>query len=141
MSDTQEKENVNIPMVCACGSSAAEAEKLRKTTLQMLEAEDWNIEAELDTTLIYALDQEGVWITGVVADQWMAVTAQDDKRKYWVPADRLTDALCALYRYVIYQRNAETGCCSACDGTGAGVDGPCWDCRGTGHPHEGECNS
>lgn len=32
------------------------------------------------------------------------------------------------------------GCCSACDGTGTAYDpttsGRCWDCRGTGHPHQ-----
>lgn len=32
------------------------------------------------------------------------------------------------------------GCCSACKGTGCSNDpetnGRCWDCRGTGHPHE-----
>lgn len=27
------------------------------------------------------------------------------------------------------------GCCDACGGGGMGDDGPCWDCRGTGHPH------
>jgi hypothetical protein len=36
------------------------------------------------------------------------------------------------------------GCCQACDGTGASGDdavpsGQCWDCRGTGHAHEGPC--
>lgn len=36
------------------------------------------------------------------------------------------------------------GCCTACGGTGKDVTAPetggqCWDCRGTGHPHEGDC--
>jgi DnaJ-class molecular chaperone len=32
---------------------------------------------------------------------------------------------------------AERGCCTACKGEGYGFGGePCWDCRGTGHPHE-----
>lgn len=26
-------------------------------------------------------------------------------------------------------------CCSACQGAGGTAYGPCWDCRGTGHPH------
>jgi hypothetical protein len=26
-------------------------------------------------------------------------------------------------------------CCDTCTGTGANLDGPCWDCRGTGHAH------
>ena len=32
-------------------------------------------------------------------------------------------------------------CCTACEGTGSGYDGPCWDCRGTGHPHEPKPNT
>jgi hypothetical protein len=33
------------------------------------------------------------------------------------------------------------GCCASCGGTGVSGDyavpgGRCWDCRGTGHPHE-----
>lgn len=27
------------------------------------------------------------------------------------------------------------GCCGRCGGAGSCVDGPCWDCRGTGHAH------
>ena len=29
------------------------------------------------------------------------------------------------------------GCCAACRGSGSSLSdqGPCWDCRGTGHPH------
>lgn len=26
-------------------------------------------------------------------------------------------------------------CCDACGGAGGDRNGPCWDCRGTGHPH------
>lgn len=29
----------------------------------------------------------------------------------------------------------KAGCCTACGGIGADLSGPCWDCRGTGHPH------
>lgn len=36
-----------------------------------------------------------------------------------------------------------TGCCDSCNGTGKAMDastnGLCWDCRGTGHPHDREC--
>lgn len=36
-----------------------------------------------------------------------------------------------------------TGCCDSCGGTGtsddASTSGKCWDCRGTGHPHDGVC--
>lgn len=32
------------------------------------------------------------------------------------------------------------GCCDSCDGTGSSLtpetSGQCWDCRGTGHPHD-----
>lgn len=26
-------------------------------------------------------------------------------------------------------------CCTACNGAGGSHSGPCWDCKGTGHPH------
>lgn len=31
--------------------------------------------------------------------------------------------------------DCDAGCCQACSGSGSDYDGPCWDCRGTGHPH------
>lgn len=31
-------------------------------------------------------------------------------------------------------------CCSACGGKGGTYSGPCWDCRGTGHPHPMEAS-
>jgi hypothetical protein len=31
------------------------------------------------------------------------------------------------------------GCCIACRGVGADLDGPCSDCLGTGHAHAGPC--
>ena len=41
---------------------------------------------------------------------------------------------------------AEPGCCTPCEGWGLGgpASGPdtrgrCWECRGTGHPHDGPC--
>jgi hypothetical protein len=38
------------------------------------------------------------------------------------------------------------GCCGACDGYGRDASAPetggmCWDCRGTGHAHDGRCRS
>jgi len=39
---------------------------------------------------------------------------------------------------------AYRGCCDTCGGTGKSYDpdtnGLCWDCRGTGHPHDGKCS-
>ena len=36
----------------------------------------------------------------------------------------------------------EQGCCTSCDGSGRtdtpDTNGHCWDCRGTGHPHDQE---
>lgn len=34
------------------------------------------------------------------------------------------------------------GCCTSCGGRGGTHEGPCWDCRGTGHPHPNpeDCN-
>lgn len=29
----------------------------------------------------------------------------------------------------------ELGCCTMCFGSGSTHGGPCWDCRGSGHPH------
>jgi hypothetical protein len=39
-----------------------------------------------------------------------------------------------------------TGCCGACGGDGVDPsayesNGQCWDCRGTGHAHDGRCRS
>lgn len=36
---------------------------------------------------------------------------------------------------VIATHVTSAGCCDLCDGTGSAADGPCWQCRGTGHPH------
>lgn len=33
------------------------------------------------------------------------------------------------------RERGKSGCCTSCEGTGAEIGGPCWDCRGTGHPH------
>lgn len=39
--------------------------------------------------------------------------------------------------------NGGRGCCDGCQGTGISGDqqtgGKCWDCRGTGHAHDGPC--
>ena len=32
-------------------------------------------------------------------------------------------------------RLVPAGCCDRCGGLGADMEGPCWDCRATGHPH------
>lgn len=56
--------------------------------------------------------------------------------------DRLT-ALAADHNHATHeppQACEDPACCTACGGTGSGMDsavpgGACWDCYGTGHPH------
>jgi hypothetical protein len=50
----------------------------------------------------------------------------------WVPCR------CMLDGHVPPTCDKPEGCCTCCDGAGqdVGCAGMCWDCRGTGHPHE-----
>lgn len=98
-----DKPTVRIPMVCAHGDELAKATALREEVKAHLDDEGWG-DAELDTLLIYALVQESINITHLFADQWMAVHAESNDIHYSVQADRFIDALCAIYKAAVIDK-------------------------------------
>jgi hypothetical protein len=66
----------------------------------------------------------------VLADEWWNKAEHGEDERYGrIIARTLRGCADSLHEVL-------GGCCTACKGEGYGYGGePCWDCRGTGHPH------